>query len=188
VREKKRDFFFNCCKCALCKKRRNHVFLWRHQSQSGRRGDGESERAREESGLQYANEIIAGVLRHAGRPQPPSPAPSRHKRKGFYRQDLRKVFCGHCCGVENEKIIGEVIQEQAIANGTEAVERTNENWKSFYSSGAAEAELRFLARTLARDPSATSALSPASSISCCTLRYLARFMAAISSASSTWRL
>jgi len=76
-------------------------------------GDGESERAREESGLQYANEIIAGVLRHAGRPQPPSPAPSRHKRKGFYRPDLRKVFCGHFCGVENEKIIGEVIQEQA---------------------------------------------------------------------------
>jgi len=70
----------------------------------------------------------------------------------------------------------------------------NDGWENkwkleiIYSSGGAEAELRFLARTLARDPSATSALSPASSNSCCTLRYLARFMAAISSASSTWRL
>merc|ERR1712240_444443 len=48
--------------------------------------------------------------------------------------------------------------------------------------------LEFLERTFPRDPSATSARSSASSNSCCTLRYLARFMAAISSASSTWRL
>uniref|UniRef100_A0A147BD09 Uncharacterized protein n=1 Tax=Ixodes ricinus TaxID=34613 RepID=A0A147BD09_IXORI len=51
-----------------------------------------------------------------------------------------------------------------------------------------DAELRFLARSLASVFSAMSARSSASSSSCWTLRNLARFRAAISSASSIWRL
>ena len=45
----------------------------------------------------------------------------------------------------------------------------------------ADAELRFLARILDTALSALSALSSASSSSCCTLRYLAKLIAAISS-------
>ena len=48
-----------------------------------------------------------------------------------------------------------------------------------------ETEERFLARSLARVFSAMSALSSASSNSCCTLRYLAKFTAAISSCKQT---
>ena len=45
----------------------------------------------------------------------------------------------------------------------------------------ADAEVLFLARILDMEFSAESALSSASSSSCCTLRYLARLIAAISS-------
>lgn len=49
-----------------------------------------------------------------------------------------------------------------------------------------EVELRLLARSLDMEVSALSARSSASSSSCCTLRYLARLTAAISSYKHQW--